>query len=135
MCKSKESSAKDTFRVIHASMSNYGVLWDKCVLLGVDNTSVNLGRYNSIIVEASKKNNNIVWCDALVISPTMLQKRSQMHSQFFSIEELLVDIHFFFDCSSKWKSIFAEFCDFCDQDYNKILKFNSVHWLGMEICI
>ena len=53
----------------------------------------------------------------------------------FGIEELLMDIHFHFDYSSKRKNLFAEFCDFCDQDCRKILKFHSVRWLGMEICI
>ena len=53
----------------------------------------------------------------------------------FGIEEVLMDIHFHFDYSSKRKNLFAEFCDFCDQDCRKILKFHSVRWLGMEICI
>ena len=47
ICKSKESNAKTIFGAIDASMSKYGVLSDKCVPLDVDNTSVNVGRYNS----------------------------------------------------------------------------------------
>ena len=53
----------------------------------------------------------------------------------FDIEELLVDIYFHFDYSSKRKNLFVEFCEFCDQEYSKILKFHSVRWLGMSTCI
>ena len=44
----------------------------------------------------------------------------------FDVEELLVDIYFHFDYSSKRKNLFAEFCSFCDQSYAKIIKFHSV---------
>ena len=53
----------------------------------------------------------------------------------FDIEELLVDIYFHFDYSSKRKNLFVEFCEFCDQEYSKILNFHSVRWLGMSTCI
>ena len=41
-------------------MSKYGVSWDKSALLGVASTSVNVGRYNLVIVEAKKKYSNII---------------------------------------------------------------------------
>ena len=37
--------------------------------------------------------------------------------------------------SWKWKNLFAELCDFCDQGYHKILKLYRVCWLAMTICI
>ena len=46
MCKSKESNANVIFASIDASMSEYGILQDKCASLGVGNTSVNGVRYN-----------------------------------------------------------------------------------------
>ena len=56
MCKSKESNAKVSFGITDASMLKYGVLRYMCILLGVDNTPVNVGCYNSMILEARKKN-------------------------------------------------------------------------------
>ena len=41
----------------------------------------------------------------------------------------------FFHFSSKLKNLFVEFCEFCDQQYCKILKFHSVRWLCMSTCI
>ena len=34
--------------------------WSNCIAFGVDNTSVNVGRHKSLIVEARKKNEHIV---------------------------------------------------------------------------
>ena len=53
----------------------------------------------------------------------------------FDVEELIVDIFFHFDYSSKRKNLFAKFCSFCDQNYAKIIKFHSVRWLGLSTCI
>ena len=41
-------------------MSKYSILWDKCVLLSVDNTSANIDHENSVIVEARKKDINVI---------------------------------------------------------------------------
>ena len=46
ICKFKESNAKAIFRAIDVSILKYGVLWDKCVLLGLGNPSLNVGHYN-----------------------------------------------------------------------------------------
>ena len=46
-----------------------------------------------------------------------------------------MDIYCQFDYSSKRKNLFVEFCELCDQQYNKINKLLSVPWLGMSICI
>lgn len=138
MCKSRESNAKAIFRAIDTAMSKYGVSWDKCVSLGVDNTSVNVGRHNSVIVEARKKNEDIILMGCPChIAHNAAKKATDVFSKIngFDIDELLVDVYFHFDYSSKRKNLFAEFCDFCDQDYRKILKFHSVRWLGMATCI
>ena len=53
----------------------------------------------------------------------------------FNSEELLVDLYFHFDYSSKRKNLLLEFCDSCNQDFYEILKFHSVRWLGLATCI
>lgn len=53
----------------------------------------------------------------------------------FNSEEPLAVLYFHFDFSSKRKNLLLEFCDFCNQDFYKILKFYSVRWLGLATCI
>ena len=55
MCPSTSSTAVGIFNAINASMTKNDLTWDNCVSLAVDNTSVNIGRNNSVIVEARKK--------------------------------------------------------------------------------
>ena len=55
MCPSTSSTAVGIFNAINASVTKNDLTWDNCVSLAVDNTSVNVGRNNSVIVEARKK--------------------------------------------------------------------------------
>ncbi len=44
----------------------------------------------------------------------------------------MVDVYFWFDYSTKRKSIPAEYTEFCNQEYRKILKHVSTRWLSLE---
>ena len=105
----------------------YDIPWENCVSLGVDNTSVNAGRHNSLIVEARKRNNNIflMGCPCHIAHNAAKKATTAFEKVVnnFDIEQLLVDIYFHFDYSSKHKNLLLEFCDFCDQKYFKILNF------------
>ena len=45
---------------------------------------------------------------------------------------LNIDVYFWFDYSSKRKNLLAEFCQFCDIEYRKIIKYMSIRWLNLE---
>ena len=99
---------------------------------------VNIGRNNSVIVEARKKNENIILMGCPChIAPNVASKVTKAFAKavdnFDFIE--VVDICFHFDYLPKRKNLFVEFCEFCDKQYCKIIKFHSVRWLGMLTCI
>ena len=52
-----------------------------------------------------------------------------------SVEELQIDICYWFDKSTKRKRVLTEYMDFCGQDYAKVLKHVSTQWLSLERCI
>ena len=139
MCLSTSSTAVGIFNTINASMTKNDLTWDNCVSLAVDNTSVNVGRNNSVIVEAREKNGNIILmgcpCHIAHNTASKATKAFVKIVDDFDIKELLVDIYFHFDYSSKRKKLFVEFCEFCNREYSKILKFQSDRWLGMSTCI
>ena len=106
------------------SATSAGVIpWSNCIAFGVDNTSVNVGRHKFLIIEARKKNEHIVLmgCPCHIVCNHLLE--------YFDVEELLVDIYFHLDYSSKRKNLLAEFNSLCDQNYCNIIKFHCVDCL------
>ena len=68
----------------------------------------------------------------------MTPKRPRMHSQRSTAlvwKNYLWIFIFTLTTVTREKNPFAEFCHLRDQDYCKILKFHSVRWLAMTICI
>ena len=51
-----------------------------------------------------------------------------------NVEDVLVDLYYRFDKSSKQKGKLSEYFDFCDQDYQQVLKHVSTRWLLLEQC-
>ena len=49
MCTCKESTSEALFEMINQTLSQFGISWKNCVAMLLDNTSVNLGKKNSII--------------------------------------------------------------------------------------
>ena len=60
MCLSRASTAAAIFSSINDAFVANDVSWDNCVSLGVDNTSVNVGKHRSLFVEAKKLNPHIM---------------------------------------------------------------------------
>ena len=43
----------------------------------------------------------------------------------FSVEEMVIDLYYWFDRSTKRKASLAEYCTFCDTGYGEIVKHAS----------
>ena len=78
--------------------------------IGVDNTSVNIGEHNSIKSRVVEKNPEIV-----VISHC--------------------SCHILHNAASKGKSVLKEYYDFCDEEYEEVIKYISTRWLCSERCV
>ena len=50
----------------------------------------------------------------------------------FSAEDLVIDIFYWFDKSTKRKADLVEFCSFCDINYRKIIKHVNTRWLSLK---
>ena len=96
------------------------------------------GDHNSIKSRAKEKDGSIViaGCPCHILHNASC-KASEMLSQVanFDIEKHAVDLFHWFGKSSKQKSLLKEHYEFCDTDYSKIIKFMSMHWLCLEMCV
>lgn len=50
----------------------------------------------------------------------------------FDVEELCIDLYYWFEKSTKRKNGLQSYCIFCDQDYKAILKHVTTRWLSLE---
>ena len=104
MCISKSSTSACIFSSIDLVMSKYQIPWSNCILLVVDNTSISVGKHKSFIVEIITQNDNVILMDCpWHIAHNTARKSTKAFCDHFEIEELLVDIYFHFNYSSKRK--------------------------------
>ena len=96
--------------------------------IGLDNTNTNIGDHNSIKSRALERNPEIVisGCPCHILHNTASKAADGFAAvSDFSVEDHCVDLYYWFDKSSKRKSILKEYYDFCDQDYQEVIKYIS----------
>ena len=50
----------------------------------------------------------------------------------FNVEDLVIDLYYWFDKSTKRKATLLNYCSFCDVDYREIVKHVNTRWLSLE---
>ena len=53
----------------------------------------------------------------------------------FNVSDIVVDLYYWFDHSSKRKNLLVEYSGFCDQEYHQVIKYASTRWLSLEKCV
>ena len=53
----------------------------------------------------------------------------------FDVEDMLVDLYYWYDKSTKRKNELCEFCDFCNIEYRQVVKHVSTRWLSLEYAV
>lgn len=135
MCMSKGGTAEELFSSIDNCMSSFGISWSNCVAVGVDNTSVNVGKKNSIMTRVQQQNRSTYFngCPCHIVHNTSAAAASAFScTTGFEVEDMMVDLYYWFDYSTKRKNKLAEYADFCDQEYRQIVKHVSTRWLSLE---
>ena len=133
-----DSSAKGIFAQVSNAFDEYGIPWENVIGLSLDNASVNMGKHNGLYRHFESKNKSIytAGCPCHIIHNVAgYASKAFTEETGFSIDDLLVDLYFYFEKSTKRQSSLKEYCEFCDQEYRKIIKYGATRWLSREICI
>ena len=101
------------FEKIDEVMVSNNIHWINCLAFSLDNTSVNLGKHNSIKTRVTQKNPETFFmgCPCHIVHNTA-EKGAQVFSDVsgFQLEKLLVDIYFWFDKSTQRKAGLEDYC-------------------------
>ena len=141
MCLSSSSTATDLYKVIDGKLAQLLECdnpWNLCTAVGIDNTSVNIGVRNSLKSRITKRNPSVYFCGCPChIIHNTAQKAGEAFTQScgFDVEEFTIDLFYRFDKSTKRKNALLSFCEFCDQEYRKVIKHVSTRWLSLELAI
>ena len=102
----KEGTIQALFNNINSTLRENRVNWETCVVVGLENTAVNVGKTNSIMTRVLAKNKNIFinGCPCNIIHNTV-NKAAERFSEVsrFDDKDFLVDLFHWFDKSSKRK--------------------------------
>ena len=135
MCLTQgEHSAKayKIFEAIDEKFANESMPWNNCVSLSIDNTNAMIGKNNSVASRCLNKNPCmfVAGCPchlAHIAASTANDTYSDMMK--INVEDICIDSFYWFDKSAKRKGKLLEYFEFCDQEYQSILKHLSVRWL------
>lgn len=112
-------------------LESRGIPWSNCVGLSVDNTSVNMGRHNSIMTRATQKNPSVymMGCPCHILHNAAQKANHSFRNVClykitiqectiiiitiifkatgFDVDDFLVDLYYYFDKSTKRKAELA----------------------------
>ena len=141
------------------ALEKHDILWSNCVGIVMDNTSVNLGCRNSIKTRIQGVNSAIyiMGCPCHIVhniagkASHAFESVSTLYSihnhvyhagpciinmvSGFNVDDLVIDLFYWFDKSTKRKAGMLEYCTFCDINYREIVKHVNTRWLSLERAI
>ena len=50
----------------------------------------------------------------------------------FNVDDLIIDLYYWFEKSTKRKANLVQYCSFCDIDYRDVIKHVNTRWLSLE---
>ena len=130
----KDSTGENIADLIVETMAAHNIPWKNCIAFSSDNASVMTGRFKGCITYLKKLQPSL----ALVGCPCHLihigaEKTARMLP--LSVEELLIDLYYYLDKSSKRIQTLRDFQELCNTETRKILKHVCTRWLSVGICL
>ena len=132
------ATAAAIFNKIDEVVTSHNIPWGNCVGFGVDNTSVNVGIRNSIYTRVIQKNPACYFmgCPCHLVHNVACKASSTFSDvSGFDVEDMCVDVYYYFDKSTKRKSSLVEFAEFCDVKYRQVIKQVNTRWLSLEVAV
>ena len=132
------SKAGSIFKAAQTKMEDDNIEFSQAVSLSVDNTNSMIGAHNSFACRCKDQNENIYVlgcpCHLAHIAASNAND-AFVEISGINVEDLLIDLYYWFEKNTKRKGVLVEYLEFCDQEYMKILKHSSTRWRCVERCL
>ena len=132
------ATAENIFAATENHLDSDNIHFQNCVSLIIDNASTLVGKRNSLTSRFKDKNSEIF----IIGCPSHLSHIAASHANDkfsevlgLNVGNLCINIFYWFDKSSKRNGKLIEYFQFCDQEYQSVLKHASVRWLSLEKCV
>ena len=119
------------FEAIENYMTHNDIPWRNMVGFASDNCNVMLGKNDSVLSRLKEKNLNIFSIGCICHLANLCVKDG-LKALPLKVDDLLVDIFYYFKHSSKRIQDFKEFQEFTETDEEEILKHCPTRWLSLE---
>ncbi|KAL8578834.1 hypothetical protein ACOMHN_022127 [Nucella lapillus] len=110
-----------------------GVFWDNCIAFGSDNAPVMTGQNKGVFAFVTDKNRNVYLAACTLHLVHIGAKKGA--ACLPPVEEILVDIYYFFQKSTLCQSNLRELQGLYDVEQRKMLKHGCTRWLSIARCI
>lgn len=128
------STGREIFSVIDCDLQKFGLSWKNCICFVSDNASVMLGRLNGVAACIKEKNPDVhvLGCPCHLLH---IAAKNGAKSLRCPIEEILIDIFYYLQNSSKRLKALESFQRETGTTIAKILKHGPTRWLSLLACI
>jgi hypothetical protein len=128
------STGENIFNLVDGELNKYRLSWKHCMSFCSDNAAVMMGHKKGVAAFVTGKNENtfINGCACHLIHLAARKASSMLNTK---VDELLIDIFYYLDKSSKRHKTLKEFQGLHGADVSSILKHCTTRWLSLSVCI
>ena len=129
-----DESAAGIVALLEQSLDKFGLSLDQVTAFSADNTNVNYGIHNSVYTNLKKKHNDLLRgnCHAHIMHNTV---KHALDKLTVDVENVVLKVYGHFSISAKRRESLKEFCEFCDVEFQEILRHVTTRWLSLNPAI
>jgi len=129
---SEAAMGQNIFNLMDKNLTDRNVTWEKCLSMGSDNASVMTGRHKGVYAYVKEKQPTVYLSGCVLHLIHILAKKAA--DALPSIDDVLIDIYYYFNNSDSRKLSFKGFQDLYDLEQKRMLKHVCTRWLSIGRC-
>lgn len=134
LCLFPICAGENIFNLIKSELESRNIPWANCIAFGTDNAANMTGQHKGVIAFLKRKNDSMFLAGCCLHLIHLAAKKGS-GALPVSVDDVLVDIYYFFDKSDKRQAEFRQFQDLCDKDQRRMLKHGATRWLSIGRCV